>query len=303
MPPSPPILRRYYQYLRLERAFTENTIQAYSMDLNKLLEYYDEQGIDFRAVTLEQLHNFVAMLMDLGISPRSVSRILSGVHSFYKFLELEGEVPTDPTELLESPDRGKHLPDVLTISEIDRLIDAIDLTAPEGQRDRAILETLYSCGLRVSELCNLRTGDLYLDEGFIRVTGKGRKQRLVPISPRAINELRLWFQQRDLLKPKPGHEDFVFLSLRRCTSLSRITIFHIVKQLCLRTGIRSTISPHTFRHSFATHLLEGGANLRAIQAMLGHESIGTTEIYMHIDRHMLRTEILEHHPRNASSDN
>lgn len=303
MPPSPPILRRYYQYLRLERAFTENTIQAYSMDLNKLLEYYDEQGIDFRAVTLDQLHNFVAMLMDLGISPRSVSRILSGVHSFYKFLELEGEVPTDPTELLESPDRGKHLPDVLTISEIDRLIDAIDLTAPEGQRDRAILETLYSCGLRVSELCNLRTGDLYLDEGFIRVTGKGRKQRLVPISPRAINELRLWFQQRDLLKPKPGHEDFVFLSLRRCTSLSRITIFHIVKQLCLRTGIRSTISPHTFRHSFATHLLEGGANLRAIQAMLGHESIGTTEIYMHIDRHMLRTEILEHHPRNASSDN
>ena len=295
------ILRRYIQYLRLERAFSDNTLDAYMRDLDKLLRYYDTEGIDFRTVTLQQLQQFVATLMDIGITTRSISRILSGVHSFYKFLELEGEVPSDPTELLDSPERGKALPDVLTIDEIDSIIAAIDVKKPEGHRDRAILETLYSCGLRVSELCGLSMGDLYLDEGFIRVHGKGKKERLVPISSKAVNELQTWFADRDILHIKPGYEDVVFVSTRRGTPLSRITVFHIVKELCRRVGLRTTISPHTFRHSFATHLLEGGANLRAIQEMLGHEDIGTTQMYMHIDRTRLRDEILQHHPRNIVS--
>lgn len=292
------LFRRYYQYLILERSFSENTLDAYKKDLYKLLRYYEEEGIDFRNVTLEQLQTFSAKLMDLGISPRSISRILSGVRTFYKFLSLEHEIENDPCELLESPARGEHLPDVLTVEEIDQLIAAIDMTKPEGQRDRAILETLYSCGLRVSELCGLRISNLYLDEGFIRVHGKGKKERLVPISDTAIMELKLWFTDRDQLHIKPGHEDYVFVSCRRGTALSRITIFHIIKVLCEATGIRTTVSPHTFRHSFATHLLEGGANLRVIQELLGHENIDTTEIYLNIDRHHLRQQILDHHPRN-----
>ena len=292
------LFRRYYQYLILERSFSENTLDAYKKDLDKLLRYYEEEGIDFRHVTLEQLQTFSATLMDLGISPRSISRILSGVRTFYKFLSLEHESENDPCELLESPARGEHLPDVLTVEEIDQLIAAIDMTKPEGQRDRAILETLYSCGLRVSELCGLRISNLYLDEGFIRVHGKGKKERLVPISDTAIMELKLWFTDRDQLYIKPGHEDYVFVSCRRGTALSRITIFHIIKVLCEATGIRTTVSPHTFRHSFATHLLEGGANLRVIQELLGHENIDTTEIYLNIDRHHLRQQILDHHPRN-----
>ncbi|MCR5780112.1 MAG: site-specific tyrosine recombinase XerD [Bacteroidaceae bacterium] len=292
------LFRRYYQYLILERSFSENTLDAYKKDLYKLLRYYEEEGIDFRNVTLEQLQTFSATLMDLGISPRSISRILSGVRTFYKFLSLEHEIENDPCELLESPARGEHLPDVLTVEEIDQLIAAIDMTKPEGQRDRAILETLYSCGLRVSELCGLRISNLYLDEGFIRVHGKGKKERLVPISDTAIMELKLWFTDRDQLHIKPGHEDYVFVSCRRGTALSRITIFHIIKVLCEATGIRTTVSPHTFRHSFATHLLEGGANLRVIQELLGHENIDTTEIYLNIDRHHLRQQILDHHPRN-----
>lgn len=292
------LFRRYYQYLILERSFSENTLDAYKKDLDKLLRYYEEEGIDFRHVTLEQLQTFSATLMDLGISPRSISRILSGVRTFYKFLSLEHEIENDPCELLESPARGEHLPDVLTVEEIDQLIAAIDMTKPEGQRDRAILETLYSCGLRVSELCGLRISNLYLDEGFIRVHGKGKKERLVPISDTAIMELKLWFTDRDQLHIKPGHEDYVFVSCRRGTALSRITIFHIIKVLCEATGIRTTVSPHTFRHSFATHLLEGGANLRVIQELLGHENIDTTEIYLNIDRHHLRQQILDHHPRN-----
>ena len=295
---SRPLLRRYRQYLLLERGFSSNTLDAYLKDLGKLLDYYLQEGIDFRKVTLNQLQTFVATLMDLGITTRSIARILAGVRTFYKFLELESEIITDPTELLESPSRSGHLPDVLSVQEIDLLIDTIDMDKAEGQRDRAIIETLYSCGLRVSELCNLKIGDLFLDEGFIRVHGKGKKERLVPISPRAIDELNRWFIERDSITIRPGHEDAVFVSFRRGTSLSRITIFHIVKTLAAQAGIRSTVSPHTFRHSFATHLLEGGANLRAIQEMLGHEEIGTTEIYMHIDRHHLREEILLHHPRN-----
>ena len=296
------VLRRYYQYLRLERNFSENTLDAYSKDLHKLFDFLDREGVAYRDVKLEHLQTFSATLMDMGISPRSISRILSGVRIFYKFLCLEREIDNDPCELLESPSRGEHLPDVLTVEEIDQLIAAIDMTKAEGQRDRAILETLYSCGLRVSELCSLRISDLYLDEGFIRVHGKGKKERLVPISPRAVMELNLWFTDRDQLHIKPGHEDAVFVSCRRGTALSRITIFHIIKMLCEATGIRTSVSPHTFRHSFATHLLEGGANLRAIQEMLGHEEIGTTEIYLHIDRQRLREQIMEHHPRNLSGN-
>lgn len=293
-----PLWRRYMQYLRLERSFSDNTLSAYVKDLEKLLRYLSDEGIDFRSVTVEQLQSFVAGLMDLGITSRSIARILAGVKAFYKFLSLESEISVDPTELLDSPSRGEHLPDVLTVEEIDRLIDACDLTKAEGQRDRAIIETLYSCGLRVSELCRLNLSDLYLDEEFIRVHGKGKKERLVPISGRAIEELTRWFEDRANIEIRPGSEDAVFVSFRRGTSLSRITVFHIVKQLALAAGIRTTISPHTFRHSFATHLLEGGANLRAIQDMLGHEEIGTTAIYLHLDRHFLRDEILEHHPRN-----
>ena len=294
----PAILRRYKQYLLLERGFSGNTLDAYLKDLDKLLGFLEEEGIGFREVTLEQLQTFVATLMDLGITTRSIARTLAGVRTFYKFLELEREITVDPTELLESPARSGHLPDVLSVQEIDLLISTVDTSKAEGQRDRAIIETLYSCGLRVSELCGLRLGDLFLDEGFIRVHGKGKKERLVPISPRAIEELKLWFEDRKGIDFRPGHEDAVFASFRRGTSLSRITVFHIVKTLAAAAGIRTTISPHTFRHSFATHLLEGGANLRAIQEMLGHEEIGTTEIYMHIDRHRLREEILLHHPRN-----
>lgn len=296
------LYRRYIQYLRLERGFSENTLQAYQNDLDKLLNFLAEEKIPFREVTVEQLQTFVATLIDLGIAPRSVARILAGVRAFYRFLELEHEISDDPCQLLDSPSRGHHLPDVLTLQEIDALIGAIDMTKAEGQRDRAILETLYSCGLRVSELCHLQMSDLFLDEGFIRVHGKGKKERLVPISQSAIRELQLWFVDREQIDIRPGHEDAVFVSHRRGTALSRITVFHIVKMLCAAVGIRATVSPHTFRHSFATHLLEGGANLRVIQEMLGHEEIGTTEIYMHINRQHLRQEILEHHPRNIRKD-
>ena len=293
-----PVLRRYYQYLRLERNFSENTLDAYTKDLDKLLRFLDDEGVGYREAKLEHLQTFSAMLMDVGIANRSIARILAGVRSFYHFLIAEREIVDDPTELLESPARGERLPDVLSIEEIDALIAAVDLSKDEGQRDRAILETLYSCGLRVSELCQLKISDLFLDEGFIRVHGKGKKERLVPISQRAIDELDRWFVDRDGVNIRPGNEDFVFLSFRRGSPLSRISVFHIVKMLCLKVGIRSTVSPHTFRHSFATHLLEGGANLRAIQEMLGHEDIGTTEIYRHVDRSHLRQEILNHHPRN-----
>lgn len=246
---------------------------------------------------MQDLENFSAGLHDIGIHPRSQARILSGIRSFYRFLTLDDYIRQDPSELLESPQIGKHLPDILTVGEIDALIGAIDQGTPEGQRNRAILETLYSCGLRVSELCNLRLSDLYLSEGFIKVEGKGNKQRLVPISPRAVNELKNYFVEREETKIRPGYEDFVFIS-RIGKNISRIMVFHIIKELADQIGLKKSISPHTFRHSFATHLLEGGANLRAIQCMLGHESIGTTEIYTHIDRNMLRQEIIEHHPRN-----
>ena len=295
------ILRRYFQYLRMERSYTPNTLDAYLKDLQKLLNYYADEGIDFRSVTLEQLDRFAKTLQEVGIGPRSVARILSGVRSFYRFLTLEKEVETDPTELLESPKIGKHLPEVLSLPEIDAIEAAIDLSKPEGVRDLAIIEVLFSCGLRISELTGLKLSELYLEEGYIRVHGKGRKERLVPIGENAIERLRQWFVVRQGITVKPGEEDFVFVSLRRGKRLSRISLFGYIKDYAEKAGIRKNISPHTFRHSFATQLLEGGANLRAIQAMLGHEDIGTTEIYMHIDKSHLRQEILEHHPRNIKS--
>ena len=294
---SDKILARYKQYLRLEKSLSANTVEAYLTDLDKLFRFLDDKGIHKLEAKLEDLELFSASLHDIGICPRSQARILSGIRSFYHFLILEDELEADPSELLESPQIGFHLPEVLSLEEIDNLIGSIDLSTPEGQRNRAILETLYSCGLRVSELCNLKLSNLYLEEGFIKVEGKGNKQRLVPISPRAIRELQLYFIDRNLMEIKPGYEDFVFIS-KRGKNISRIMVFHIIKVLAETTGITKNISPHTFRHSFATHLLEGGANLRAIQCMLGHESIGTTEIYTHIDRNMLRSEIIEHHPRN-----
>lgn len=291
------IIIKYKQYLKLEKSLSANTVEAYLTDLDKLLAFLELEGIDFSDVTLENLETFSAGLRDIGIHPRSQARILSGIRSFFRFLVLDGCLEQDPSELLESPQIGKHLPDVLSIEEIDNLIGAIDRTSREGQRNRAILETLYSCGLRVSELCNLKLSDLYLKEKFIRVEGKGSKQRLVPISSRAIHELELYFADRNQGLIKSGYEDFVFIS-RFGKNISRIMVFHIIKELAAQIGLKKAISPHTFRHSFATHLLEGGANLRAIQCMLGHESIGTTEIYTHLDRSRLRQEILEHHPRN-----
>lgn len=291
------ILNRYKQYLRLEKSLSNNTVEAYLRDLNKLLNYLKEKDIHYKDVILDHLQNFSATLHDCGICPRTHARILSGVRSFYHFLILENELKADPCELLESPQTGFQIPEVLTLEEIDNLIESIDLSTREGQRNRAILETLYSCGLRVSELCNLRLSNLYIEEGFIKVEGKGSKQRLVPISPRAIREIQLYFIDRNREDIKPGYEDFLFIS-RRGSNISRIMVFHIIKELSDSIGLKKNISPHTFRHSFATHLLEGGANLRAIQCMLGHESIGTTEIYTHIDRSRLKSEIIEHHPRN-----
>ncbi|MDR0938410.1 MAG: site-specific tyrosine recombinase XerD [Mediterranea sp.] len=292
------IIRKYRQYLKLEKSLSANTQEAYLTDLDKLLSYLLLEGIDVLDVSLADLQRFAAGLHDIGIHARSQARILSGVKSFFRFLLLADYLEADPSELLESPKIGLRLPEVLTVEEIDRVIGAVDLSKPEGQRNRAILETLYSCGLRVSELISLKLSELYLAEGFIKVEGKGSKQRLVPISPRAIHELTLYFADRTQIEIKRGYEDFVFISARRRKPLSRIMIFHLIKELAQQAGITKNISPHTFRHSFATHLLEGGANLRAIQAMLGHESIGTTEIYTHIDRNRLRSEIIDHHPRN-----
>ena len=291
------ILVKYRQYLKLEKSLSDNTVDAYLTDLDKLLAYLTLENINILDVRLENLEDFSAGLHDIGIHPRSQARILSGIRSFYRFLIMEDYLKADPTELLESPQTGFKLPEVMTVEEIDLLIGSIDRSTKEGQRNRAILETLYSCGLRVSELCNLKLSELYFEEGFIKVEGKGSKQRLVPISPRAIKEIRLYFTDRNLMKIKPGFEDFVFIS-NFGKNISRIMVFHIIKELAARIVLKKKISPHTFRHSFATHLLEGGANLRAIQCMLGHESIGTTEIYTHIDRNMLRSEIIEHHPRN-----
>ena len=291
------IIRKYRQYLKLEKSLSPNTQDAYLRDLEKLLHFLDGENKSFLDTTLDDLHRFAAGLHDIGIHPRSQARILSGVKSFFHFLVMADYLEGDPSELLEGPKIGFKLPEVLTLDEIDLIISAVDLSKNEGQRNRAILETLYSCGLRVSELCNLKISDLYFEEGFIKVDGKGGKQRLVPISPRAIKEIEHWFIDRNQGKIKKEFEDYLFLA-RWGDRISRIMVFHMIKELASKAGITKNISPHTFRHSFATHLLEGGANLRAIQCMLGHESIATTELYTHIDRNRLRSEIIEHHPRN-----
>lgn len=292
------VITLYRRYLKLGRNYSENTLDAYMNDLQKLVDYAHSEGISVFDIKLENLQNFAAAIIDLGICARSQGRILSGVRAFYKFLIADGYISDDPTELLEWPKIGEHLPEVLSVKEVDMMEAAIDMEKREGQRNRAIIEVLFCCGLRVSELVALRISNLFLDEKFIRVMGKGRKERLVPISDSAIKELHFWFADRNLMTNiKPGEEDYVFLSSRGA-HLTRVMIFTIVKRLAVAAGIKKTISPHTLRHSFATALLEGGANLRAIQEMLGHENIGTTQIYTHIDMHTLRDEILEHHPRN-----
>ena len=291
------MFRAYLRYLKLQRNFTSNTVDAYERDLQKLLTYLDGEKIKPEDVELEDLQHFAASLHDIGVTARSQCRILSGIRSFYKFLVTDGYIQDDPTELLESPQSGDHLPEVLSVEEIDMIESAIDLSKWEGHRNKAIIEVLFSCGLRVSELTNLKLSNLYLDEEYVRVEGKGRKERLVPISQKAIKELDYWFDDRRLMNIKKGEEDYVFLN-RRGAHLTRTMILIMVKKYAEEAGIKKTISPHTFRHSFATALLEGGADLRVIQAMLGHESIGTTEIYTHIDTHTLREAILEHHPRN-----
>lgn len=295
------LVAAYRRYMKLERNFTPNTLDAYSHDIEKLLAYFGQQGIDPLAARLEDLQAFAANLHSIGVGARSQCRILSGVRTFYHYLQVDGYISDDPSELLESPQLGDHLPEVLTTEEVDRLEQAIDLSKWEGQRNKAIIEVLFSCGLRVSELVTLRLSDLYLEEHFVRVVGKGRKERLVPISESAVKQLQLWFIDRNLMDIKPGEEDYVFLN-RRGAHLTRTMILIMIKRLGEEAGISKTISPHTLRHSFATALLAGGADLRAIQAMLGHESIGTTEIYTHIDTHELRREILEHHPRNMKHD-
>lgn len=292
------ILRKYRAYILLEKGLSENTRKAYASDVEKLLGFLADEGIDVRSCTLDDLHRFAASLHDIGISAVSVARILCGVRSFFTFLLQDGYIEADPTELLESPKKPEHLPAVLTLQEVDALEAAIDQSLPEGRRDHAMIEVLYSCGLRVSELCGLQLSDLFLDEGFLRVTGKGNKQRLVPVSPKAVGELKRWTDERRLIDIRPGEEDYVFVSHRRGRHLSRITVFHNLQVYARLAGIEKNISPHTLRHTFATHLLEGGANLRAIQTMLGHESIATTQLYTHLDRSFLREQVLCHLPRN-----
>lgn len=295
--PLLPTIKLYVRYLRLERNLSPNTIEAYRNDLAHLEAFMMRNNLKLENVTLEQLHTFAASLHEYGITPRSQARVLSGVRSFFRFLVLDGVVENDPTELLEWPSLPEHLPVVLTLEEIDRIEDSIDLSKAEGARNRAIIEVLFSCGLRVSELVNMKLSDLYLEDRVLLVRGKGNKERLVPVSNKAISDLKRWFFDRNLMKIKPGEDDYVFLN-RRGAHLTRTMILIMVKRQAEKAGIKKKISPHTFRHSFATALLQGGADLRSIQAMLGHEKIDTTLVYTHISNEQLRKAILEHHPRN-----
>ena len=291
------LLKRFRRHLRLLKGVSPNTVAAYISDVGKLITWCEEEQRDPVTLTLDDLETFSASLHDLGIASSSHARILCGVRAFYQYLTIDGYVEQDPSELLESPIQDKHLPDVLSTEEVDMIINAIDLSKWEGQRNRAIIEVLFSCGLRVSELITLTLSNIYEEDGFVRILGKGNRERLVPISGRAPHELHLWYMDRRQMKIKPGEEDYVFLN-RRGAHLTRTMIFIMIKQYAAMAGIRKTISPHTLRHSFATALLEGGASLRVIQTLLGHESIGTTEIYTHIDMSTLRQEIELHHPRN-----
>lgn len=288
---------KYKQYLLLERRLSANTIDAYMRDLSKLIDFMQKHKLSFSEINSEHIEELLAELYDMNIKSRSIARILSGLKSFFGFLELDGFIQTDPTELIDSPQTGVKLPVSLSIEEIDSMLNVIDVSTPEGARNYAIIETLYSCGLRVSELIGLRFVDLFFDKGFIRVRGKGDKQRLVPISEIAINKINNYLHHRSNINIKVGNEDVLFLSSRG-TPISRITIFHYIRRYSEEAGIKKEIGPHVLRHSFATHLLERGANIRVIQEMLGHEKISTTEIYTHLDTQFLREEIIEHHPRN-----
>lgn len=291
------VIGRFLMYLRLEKGLSVNTTDGYRHDVEKFVSYLQDKPI--QEVEEDDLHNFVCILRDLGMAPASQARIVSGLKMFFKYLKMEGYIDKNPTLLLETPRLGRQLPTVLTVSEIDAMIDAIDMSKAEGQRNRAIIETLYGCGLRVSELVDLRISNIYANEGYVIVIGKGDKQRLVPISQVALDEIDKYMRDSRASVPvQRGCEDILFLN-RRGNKLTRVMIYYIIRDLCEAAGIKKTVSPHTLRHSFATHLLEGGANLRAIQQMLGHESITTTEIYVHIDRTFLREEILHYHPRNC----
>ena len=295
-----PALKGFKTYLRLERSLSLNTIEAYLHDVGKLLQYIKASGTDQlpSQISRVDLQNFIAWAAQLGMLPHTQARVLSGLKAFFKYLLLEDLIFTDPSALLESPRLSRKLPDTLNIIEINNLISAIDLSKAEGMRNKAMLEVLYGCGLRVSELCNMKISDLFLDVEFIKITGKGNKERLIPIGSEAIKLIRIYLEEsRVHIKIKPGKEDFLFLN-KRGNPLSRVMVFIIIKQLAEEIGLKKNISPHTFRHSFATHLVEGGADLRAVQEMLGHESITTTEIYTHLDRNYLRETIIQYHPRS-----
>jgi integrase/recombinase XerD len=293
-------IKGYRAYLKLERSLSDNSIQAYTRDIDKLAQFAEVQPVKLNPehITLNHLRIFIVWVIELGMIPSSQARILSGIKSFFKYLLMEDMIKSDPSELLESPKIQRKLPDTLSIDDVNKLIDAIDVSKPEGGRNKAILEVLYGCGLRVSELTELKLSNLYLDIEFIKVVGKGSKERLVPIGGSAVKALKIWIENIRVHIPiKKGEEDLVFLN-RRGIRLSRVYIFMVIKDLALLSGINKTISPHTFRHSFATHLVEGGADLRAVQEMLGHESITTTEIYTHLDREYLKGTIIQYHPRS-----
>lgn len=290
-------VKGFKRHLLLEKGLSKNTIDAYLTDLQKLIDFAENIKMDVASIESCHLEEFLATLYDQELSPRSMARVISGIKAFYRYLSQEDQERDDPSALIESPQVGVKLPVVLSVEEIDQILSVIDVSTLEGTRNYAMIEVMYSCGLRVSELTHLRFNELYLDEGFIRVHGKGDKQRLVPISETAIQKLQNWMPYRKQLEVKKGQEEFVFVSSRG-KAISRITVFYYVKQYAQAAGIQKEISPHVFRHSFATHLLERGANIRVIQEMLGHEKITTTEIYSHVDRHFLRQEIIEHHPRN-----
>lgn len=294
-----PYIKGFRSYLQLERSLSPNTLEAYAHDLEKLVQFLDYKQISVapEQIKHEHLQEFIKWVSDLGMTARTQARVLSGVKAFYKYLLMENVMQDDPTELIEGPSIGKKLPDFLTVEEINLLLSNIDLSLQEGQRNKAMLETLYSCGLRVSELIGLQLSQSYFNDGFVKVTGKGNKERIIPMGNSAIKQINLYLEGiRTYLPIQKGHEDFIFLN-RRGRKLSRVMVFMIIKDLAIKAGIRTTISPHTFRHSFATHLIEGGADLRAVQEMLGHSSITTTEIYTHLDKDYLRSAILQFHPR------
>lgn len=296
-----PVIKEFEGFLKLEKGLSKNSVEAYLADMGKLTSFLENEDIRLEPGELEQEHLqlFLVWINNNGLSARSQARILSGIKAFYRFLLMDEQIDKDPTALLESPKLGRKLPEVLTVQEINDILGNIDLSKPEGRRNKAMLEVLYSCGLRVSELVGLKLSNIYRPEEFIRVIGKGDKERFVPISTKAMKEIDLYMPDRNSLEIQPGQEDVLFLN-RRGHMLSREMVFMVLKKLAKEAGIKKSVSPHTFRHSFATHLVEGGADLRAVQEMLGHESITTTEIYTHLDREYLRSEIISHHPRSKS---